>query len=171
MSIYKTIYNFDQFYFEFGVFNLFNSVCKDWSTNLRRFSLLEGVQQMFFVLFPQEPFSRCWPFCPLLCLEGWDELPSAHYQRVLHSIKEFSTLDNKFATESVLQKYIRTVHVLIVENSSNFSSNSLMFPISRIWYLQLGRKQTLSSWRAIQYSLLTMYFSYVFAETKRLFFE
>ena len=40
-----------------------------------------------------------------------------------------------------------------------------------MWYLQLGTKHTLSSWHAIQYSLLTIYFSEVVAETKRLFFE
>ena len=39
-----------------------------------------------------------------------------------------------------------------------------MSPIGVMWYLQMGRKHVLSSWRAVQYSLLTMYFSYVFAE-------
>ena len=46
-----------------------------------------------------------------------------------------------------------------------------MLPISILWYLQLGMKNILSSWRAVLYSLLTIYFSYVLAEIKRLFFE
>ena len=46
-----------------------------------------------------------------------------------------------------------------------------MLPIRKTWYLQLGRENILSLWRAIQYSLLTIVFSYVFAEIKRLFFE
>ena len=33
----------------------------------------------------------------------------------LQIIKEVSTLDNNFATEAVLQKWIQTVHVLIGE--------------------------------------------------------
>ena len=50
----KAIYNFCQFDFAFNLCNLFNSVYKDWSISLRRFSLLEGAQQLFLVLFPQK---------------------------------------------------------------------------------------------------------------------
>ena len=30
-------------------------------------------------------FSQCWAFCPLPCVGGWNELPSAHYRRVVRS--------------------------------------------------------------------------------------
>ena len=33
----------------------------------------------------------------------------------MHIIKELSTLDNNFATESVLERCIHTAHVLVVE--------------------------------------------------------
>ena len=76
---------------------------------MRRFGLLEGAQQIFFVLFPQKG---------LLCDAG----PSVHSSVLvielncrLHIIEELSTLDNNFATEAVLEKCIQTVHVLVVE--------------------------------------------------------
>ena len=40
-----------------------------------------------------------------------------------------------------------------------------------MWYLQLGRRHILSSWQRIQYTLLTIYFSYGFKEIMRLVFE
>ena len=64
---------------------------------------------MLFVLFPQESLFR-------------DAGLSAHSSVLLvekncplQFIKEWSTLDNKFATEAVLEKCIQTVHVLVVE--------------------------------------------------------
>ena len=64
---------------------------------------------MFFVFFPQE------------CLFH-DAGHSVHSSVLLvemncplQIIKEFSTLDNNFATEAVLEKCIQTVHLLVVE--------------------------------------------------------
>ena len=109
MTVQKTIYNFYQFFFKFSLFNLFNSVCKDWFTSLRHFGLLVGALQMIFVLFLQESLFR-------------DAGPSVHSSVFLvemncplQNIKELSTLDKNFATEAVLEKCIETVHVLVVE--------------------------------------------------------
>ena len=94
---------------EFSLFNLFSSVCEDSSTSLRRVGLLEGAQQKFFVLSPQEFLFR-------------DAKHSVHSSVLvvemncsLHIIKELYTLDNNFATEAVLEKGVKTVHVLVVE--------------------------------------------------------
>ena len=64
---------------------------------------------MFSVLFPQESLFR-------------DAGHSVHSSVLvaelncpLRIIKEFSTLDNNFATESVLEKCMQTVHVSVVE--------------------------------------------------------
>ena len=64
---------------------------------------------MFFVLFPQESL-----FC--------NARRSVHFlvsvikvNCSLHVIKHLSTLCNNFSTESVLEKCIQTVHVLIGE--------------------------------------------------------
>ena len=56
-------------------------------------------------------------------------------------------------------------------NASNFRRNPLIFPFSMRWYLQVGREQILFLWLAMQYCLLTVYFSYVFWESKKPFFE
>ena len=66
----------------------------------------------------------------------------------LQIIKQFFTLDNKFATEAVLEKRMQTVYVLV---------SSIM------WYLQMGREHILSLWRSLQYSL-PQYIVHVFAE-------
>ena len=67
---------------------------------------------MFFVLFPQQVLFR-------------DARHSVHSSVLvvemncpLHIIKNFSILDNIFATESVLEKFIQTVHMLVVETES-----------------------------------------------------
>ena len=64
---------------------------------------------MFFVLFPQEPLFR-------------DAGLSVHSSVLLVEMncplrikKGFSTLDNNFATEVVLEKCIQAGHVLVVE--------------------------------------------------------
>ena len=49
---------FYQFQFEFSLLYLFNSVCTDLFTSLRRISLPEGAQQMYFVLFPKKSLFR-----------------------------------------------------------------------------------------------------------------
>ena len=109
MTVWKTNYNFYQFYFKFSFFNLFNSVCKHWSTKLRRFGVLGGAQQMFFVLFPQESFFRDAGYSVhssvLLVEMNWH----------LQFIKDLFTFENKFVTEAVLENCIQTVHVLLVE--------------------------------------------------------
>ena len=76
---------------------------------MRQFGLLEGAQEMFLVLFPQEFLFR-------------DAGHSVHSSVLLvemnyplQIIKELSTLDNNFTTEAVLEKCIQTVHVLVVE--------------------------------------------------------
>ena len=52
MTIQKAIYVFYQFKHKFSVFDLCNYVCENLSTSLRRFGLLEGAQQLLFVIFP-----------------------------------------------------------------------------------------------------------------------
>ena len=76
---------------------------------MRRFGLLEGDEQLFFILFPQESLFR-------------DAVDSVHssilvveMNCLLQIIKQLSNLDNKFATEVVLERCIQTVHVLLVE--------------------------------------------------------
>ena len=56
------------------------------------------------------------------------------------------------------------------KNASNFRRNPLIFPFSTRWYLQVGREQILFLWLAMQYCLLTVYFSYVFWESKKTVF-
>ena len=46
-----------------------------------------------------------------------------------------------------------------------------MSPFGLMWQAQLRRKQILSSWRAVQYSQLTVSFSFEFTGTNRLFLE
>ena len=64
-----------------------------------------------FPLFPRVSFSRWWDFCPLICFIGWSEPRPAHYQKLF-------TVDNNFANESVIEKCIQVVHVLVVEKES-----------------------------------------------------
>ena len=89
----------------------------------------------------------------------------------LHVIQELSRLDNKFATESILEKCMQTVHVVIVEtDASNFCSNSLLSLISKMWYLQMVGSS--SCLRGGQYSILYSYcFFHMCLQKKRLFFE
>ena len=70
---------------------------------------MEGAQQIVFVLFSQASFFR-------------DAENSVHSSVLvveivcpLQIIKDLSTLDKNFATETVLQKRIKTVHVLVFE--------------------------------------------------------
>ena len=90
----------------------------------------------------------------------------------LHIIKELSTPDKNLPMKRYLKSvYRQSTGWQLKQNASNFRSNCLMLPISIMGYLQLGRKHIFSSLRAIQYSLLTIYFPYVFAEKKKLFFD
>ena len=73
-----------------------------------------------------------------------------------------------------LKRYLKNVYRqstcwYLKQNEFCFCSKALMLPIRIMWYLQLGSKHILSSWRTLQCSLLTKYFSYVFAGIKRLF--
>ena len=150
MTIYRKIYVFCQPQIEISLFNLFNSVSNDWPTSPRRFSVLEGPQQVFFVLFPQESLFRhngnsvhssnlgVEMNCPLLLIE------------------ELYTFDNSFPTELVLEKCIQTFHVLVIETQSIHGTNFLRSPISLMWYLQMGKKHTLSSWRTKPCFLVTI---------------
>ena len=111
MTIEKAINNFYQIPFEFSLLNLFNTVCKDSSTSLRQFSLLERAQRMFFCIFPEESFFRN---------AGHSFHSSVLVVELncpLHIIKEFSTLDNNFALEFLLEKCTQTVQVLVVETA------------------------------------------------------
>ena len=84
-------------------------MCKSGSTSFRQFSLLEGAQQIFLLLFPQESLFGDAVHCVLsfvLVIE---------MNCPLHNIKELSPLDNVFATESVLKRCIETLYVLAVE--------------------------------------------------------
>ena len=85
MTIWKTIDIFYQFYLELSLFNLLNSVCRDWSLGLRLFCLFDGVQH-FFVLFPQESLFRDIRHSDHSSVfGGWNELPSAQYPKVFNS--------------------------------------------------------------------------------------
>ena len=79
---------------------------------MRRLGLLERAQQMFFVLFPQESLFR----------DAGHSVPSAvllvEMNCPLQIMNELSTLENNIATEAVLKKCIKTVHVLVVETES-----------------------------------------------------
>ena len=64
---------------------------------------------MFFVLFHQESLFRDagrFVHSSVLVVE---------MSCLMHIIEKLSTLDNKFATEAVLEKCLQTVHVLVVE--------------------------------------------------------
>ena len=68
---------------------------------------------MFFLLFPQESLFRD---------AGHSLLSSVLLVEMncpLQIIKDFSTIDNNFANEAVLEKCIETVHVLVVETECN----------------------------------------------------
>ena len=91
------------------VFLLFQSFCKHWTIGLRCFCLLKRAEQKFFVLFPQEPF-----FCN--ARHSVHSLISViKVSCSLQVIKHLSTLCNIFSTESILEKCIQAVHVLIGE--------------------------------------------------------
>ena len=78
-------------------------------TTLRQFGRLEGTQQMFFVLFPQESLFR------YAGHSVHSSLLVVETNCPLHIIEGLSTLDNIFATEVVLAKCEQTDHVLVVE--------------------------------------------------------
>ena len=86
------------------------------------------------------------------------------------------TISNSYlllTTISPPKRYLKSVYRqstcwLLNQNAFIFCNNSLMSPIRIMCFPQLGRKHILSSWPAIQYSLLTIFFSYVPAEIKRL---
>ena len=64
---------------------------------------------MFFVIFPQES---------LYCDAGHSVQSTVllvEFNCLLQISKELSTLDNNFATEAVLEKYIQTVDVFLSE--------------------------------------------------------
>ena len=76
---------------------------------MRRFGLLLGAQQTFLVLFPQESLFR-------------DAGHSVHSSVLLvemncplQNIKEVPNVENIFAMEALLEKFVQTVHVLVVE--------------------------------------------------------
>ena len=82
---------------------------KDWSTSLRRFSLLEGAQQIFFVIFLHES---------LFANAGHSVRSSVLVIEMncpLHKIKVLYTLDYNFGAEMLLEKCIQTVHFLVFE--------------------------------------------------------
>ena len=113
MTLKKTIYNFKEFQLDFSVLNLFNSVCKDWSTSLRQFSLLEGAQRMFFGPFSQESFFRN----AVHSVQSSDLVVEMSYPVPI--TKKLSFPDNNFEIESVLQNCIQTVHMLVLETICN----------------------------------------------------
>ena len=47
------------------------------------------LNQCFLYVFLKCLFSRCWAFWTLLCFPVWKELPTAHYQKVVHSWEKF----------------------------------------------------------------------------------
>ena len=140
---------------------MFNSVCKDWSTTLRRFSLLEGAQQIFFYFLLSL-------FFPLLSIVQ-SSVSLITKDCSLHIIKHSPALDNNDSTESILEECIETVDVLICETICPVSVAFSTLPSNKMWYLHLVIKHISSSWWAMLYSLLTT-FMYVFAEIKRLYF-
>ena len=84
-------------------------MCKDSSTSVCRLILLEGAQQMYFVVFPQESlFRNAGNSVPFSVLVVEINCP-------LHIMKELSTPGKKLATESVLEEFLQTVHMLVVE--------------------------------------------------------
>ena len=88
------------------------SVCKDRSSSLRRLSFLEGTEEMFFVLFLQESlFPDAGHSVHFFVLVAEKNCP-------LNIIKELSTPDKDFATDTVLEKCIQTFHVLIFETEA-----------------------------------------------------
>ena len=106
MAIWKTIYIFFQFQVEFSFFNLLNSVCKNWSTGMRRFSIVERAQQKCLVLFPQDF---------LICDARYSPVSLIKIYCSLHIIKHLTRFDNNVSIESLLEKCIETVRVLVVE--------------------------------------------------------
>ena len=64
---------------------------------------------MFFVLFPQKFLFRD------TGQSGRSSLLVVETDCPLHIISELPTPSKKFTTEAVLQKFIQTVHVLVVE--------------------------------------------------------
>ena len=87
-----TVYNFNYFQFVVVPFNLFSSFCKNWSTGFRCFGLFEGAQNMFLFskcFCSRVSLSRCWAFCPLLCLFEKSKLLIAHYQTLGRSWQQF----------------------------------------------------------------------------------
>ena len=72
-----------------------------------------------------------------------------------------------------LNRYLNSVYRQstcwwVKQNEFNFFSSSWTFPSSTIWYLQAGKKHVFLLWWAMQWSLQTIYFSYVVAEMERL---
>ena len=47
------------------------------------------LNKCFLYFFLKRFYSQCWAVCPIHCVGGWNELPSAHYQRVVHSWQHF----------------------------------------------------------------------------------
>ena len=86
--------------------------------------------------------------------------------------KSCPILRTVFPLDLVLEKCVQTVHLFLLGNICiQFLWQLVKVPFSIMWYLHLGRNHMFSSWWAIQYFLLTMYHSYVFAEIERLFPE
>ena len=67
---------------------------------------------MFLSFYPQESF------CRDAGHSGHSSILLVEVNCPLYVFKELSTLDNNFATESVLEKCMKTVHVLVVETES-----------------------------------------------------
>ena len=112
MAVYKIIYKFCQFCFEFPLFNLFNSVCKKWTIDLRRFNLLERAQRRISVLFPQESFFQDVG----QCVQSFVLLIEMNCS--LDIIQELSTFYINMAPELILEKCLETVSVLVAETDS-----------------------------------------------------
>ena len=132
---------------------------------LRPFSLSEGAQHICFVLFPQDSVFR-------------DAVHSVNSSVLLvemictlHIIKNCPLLTTISPMNWLFKIVYRQSRCWLKQNAPNFCSNSLTSLISIMWYLQLGKKHILSLWRAIKYSILTTYFSYVVEEIERPFFE
>ena len=126
MTIQKTIYKYCNLYFEFSHFNLFNSICKDCSTSLRRISLLEGAQH-FFGPFPQECFFH-------------DAGHSVHSSVLMVETNCLCLLSQScplLATILPLNRYLKSVYResvcwLLEQNASNFFCNSFLSPLSLV---------------------------------------
>ena len=106
-------------------------------------------------------FSRGWAFCQLLWFVGWNELSSAHYQRMVHSWQQFCLWIDalKVYKHSPIGSWSRM---------GLFCSNTLMPPIRILWNLQVVMKNILSWW-VMKHSSLTMYFLGMFAMKKFVF--